>query len=75
MSLKRGDLLVFSGKMIHRGIYGKNRLALDILLFSADPEIARHIDPDCLPDADIALQLDDSSLFDSANKILPLSKT
>ena len=28
-----GDLLVFSADMIHRGLYGLDRLALDILVF------------------------------------------
>jgi len=32
--LGAGDLLVFSANLIHRGLYGKHRMALDILFFS-----------------------------------------
>ena len=31
IKLNAGDLLLFSANMIHRGLYGKNRLALDII--------------------------------------------
>ncbi|XQF94112.1 hypothetical protein ACOBV9_22565 (plasmid) [Pseudoalteromonas espejiana] len=33
IKLNAGDLLLFSANMIHRGLYGKNRLAL-ILFFA-----------------------------------------
>jgi len=36
IKLFTGDILVFSADMIHRGLYGMDRLALDILVFSAD---------------------------------------
>ena len=37
IDLAAGDLLVFSADMIHRGLYGMDRLALDILVF--DPAV------------------------------------
>ena len=42
MGLRRGDLLGFSANMIHRGIYGDDRLALDILLCENDPDILKY---------------------------------
>jgi len=47
--MQAGDLLVFSGNMLHRGIYGLNRLALDILYCENDPDFLQFVDPDVLP--------------------------
>jgi ectoine hydroxylase-related dioxygenase (phytanoyl-CoA dioxygenase family) len=49
IKLNAGDLFVFSANMIHRGLYGMDRLALDILFCKSDPELAKFIDKDCLP--------------------------
>jgi ectoine hydroxylase-related dioxygenase (phytanoyl-CoA dioxygenase family) len=49
VSLNTGDCLIFSANMIHRGLYGKNRMAFDILFFESDISIAKHINNDCLP--------------------------
>lgn len=49
--LKRGDLLVFSANMIHRGLYGKDRFALDIILCDPDPALLKFVDQSCLPAA------------------------
>ena len=49
--LKAGDLLVFSANMIHRGLYGQGRLALDILFSDPDPVVTQFIRADCLPSA------------------------
>ena len=46
-----GDLLVFSADMIHRGLYGKDRLAFDILVFDSAADYIDYVDDDCLPDA------------------------
>lgn len=48
--LKRGDLLVFSANMIHRGLYGGDRFAFDIIYSDADPELLQFVDLKCLPD-------------------------
>ncbi len=50
IALNRGDLLVFSGNMIHRGLYGRDRFTFDILFGNATPELARFVENDCLPD-------------------------
>lgn len=48
--LNAGDLLVFSANMIHRGLYGMDRFALDILFCEPDPSILKFVNVDCLPD-------------------------
>ena len=50
IEMARGDLLLFSAGMIHRGLYGGHRFALDLLFGNADPSFARFVDEDCLPD-------------------------
>jgi ectoine hydroxylase-related dioxygenase (phytanoyl-CoA dioxygenase family) len=50
LSVKRGDLLIFSAKMLHRGVYGNNRFALDILFTDEDSSALKTVSTDCLPD-------------------------
>ena len=61
--LSAGDLLVFSADMIHRGLYGLDRLALDILVFDSQADFADYVDEQCLPSTDMLEQLIDPSLF------------
>lgn len=42
--LKRGDLLVFSANMVHRGLYGGDRFAFDIIFCDDTPEFSNFID-------------------------------
>lgn len=58
-----GDLLVFSADMIHRGLYGLDRLALDILVFDSAGDFVDYVDDDCLPDASMLKKIDDPRLF------------
>lgn len=51
LELQRGDLLVFSANMIHRGIYGKNRFSLDVVFCDDSPEFYGFIDRKNLPTA------------------------
>ena len=61
--LAAGDLLVFSADMIHRGLYGLDRLALDILVFDPTGDFADYVDDDCLPESSMLAKIDDPSLF------------
>jgi ectoine hydroxylase-related dioxygenase (phytanoyl-CoA dioxygenase family) len=61
--LGAGDLLVFSADMIHRGLYGLDRLALDILVFDSTADFADYVDDDCLPDYSILEKIDEPRLF------------
>ncbi len=61
--LKRGDLLIFSANMIHRGLYGRNRLALDLLYCDREPELLSFVDPRCLPSEKIRAQLENPAVF------------
>jgi len=47
--LEVGDVLLFSANMTHRGLYGMDRFALDLLYFENDPEILKFVDQACLP--------------------------
>ena len=49
IKLAAGDLLLFSADMIHRGLYGLDRLALDILVFDSASNYIDYVDDDCLP--------------------------
>lgn len=68
--LDRGDLLVFNANMIHRGLYGGNRFALDIIFCDADPELLRFVEPDCLPDMPELALLEWPEVFQATRKAL-----
>jgi len=66
IALDAGDLLVFSADMIHRGLYGLDRLAFDILVFDTAGEgvnYANYVDNDCLPDNDMLANITSPQLF------------
>jgi hypothetical protein len=50
IKLAAGDLLVFSVAMVLRGLYGRDRLAFDILVFDSATNFVDYVDDDCLPD-------------------------
>jgi len=63
ISLSAGDLLVFSADMIHRGLYGLDRLAFDILVFDSAGDYVDYVDDDCLPDSAMLEKIADPRLF------------
>ena len=63
INLAAGDLLVFSAYMIHRGIYGMDRLALDILLFDSASDFVDYVDDDCLPSSSMLKRIEDSRIY------------
>jgi ectoine hydroxylase-related dioxygenase (phytanoyl-CoA dioxygenase family) len=63
IKLAAGDLLVFSADMIHRGLYGLDRLALDILVFDPAGDFADYVDDDCLPEIEMLPEINDPRLF------------
>lgn len=67
--LAAGDVLVFSADMIHRGLYGLDRLALDMLVFDPTGDFADYVDDDCLPDVAMLKEIDDPRLFVNALKL------
>ncbi|MFY0641317.1 MAG: phytanoyl-CoA dioxygenase family protein [Bermanella sp.] len=68
VELGAGDVLVFSANMIHRGLYGKDRLALDILFCEPDPGLLSFIDSECLPSVEMLSQFDHPELFGEYSK-------
>ncbi len=69
VSLKAGDMLVFNANMIHRGVYGMDRLSLDILFCDPVPELVKFVDDDCLPDPETLGKLENASAFERAIEI------
>lgn len=63
IKLSPGDVLVFSADMLHRGLYGKDRLAFDILVFDSVGDYIDYIDNDCLPDIEMLDKIDDPRIF------------
>lgn len=63
ISLNRGDLLIFSANMIHRGLYGRERKALDILYCERDREILKFANKECMPTKDELNSISFQELF------------
>ncbi|WP_158967194.1 phytanoyl-CoA dioxygenase family protein [Paraglaciecola sp. L3A3] len=72
--LAAGDLLVFSADMIHRGLYGLDRLALDILVFDPQGDFVDYVDDDCLPDMAMLDKIHDPRLFVHTMQLKTFSK-
>lgn len=49
VAMARGDLLIFSANMLHRGLYGGDRLAFDILFCDPLERLLKYVRPSCLP--------------------------
>jgi ectoine hydroxylase-related dioxygenase (phytanoyl-CoA dioxygenase family) len=58
--LQVGDVLLFSANMIHRGLYGNDRLALDILYCDRAPQLMEFIQVKHQPSAQMLLNLEKS---------------
>ncbi len=69
VGLEPGDVLLFSAAMIHRGLYGGDRFALDLLFSDANPEFARFIDREYLPDPEQLASLEYPALFQSTLRL------
>jgi hypothetical protein len=63
IAMHPGDLLVFSANMLHRGLYGMDRLAFDMLFCDPDPALLACVQQDCLPDAATLAIVDCPELF------------
>lgn len=63
IALQPGDALFFSANMIHRGIYGQGRLALDILYCEPETSLLKYSNPECFPTNDQAESCENSAVF------------
>lgn len=63
VKLAAGDLLLFSADMLHRGLYGNDRLAFDILVFDPRGNYADYVDPDCLPSNAMLAKISNPALY------------
>lgn len=61
--LRAGDLLIFSANMIHRGLYGNDRLTFDILYCASDPSVLAYRRNNCLPDSSMPKHIQNHPLF------------
>ena len=69
IKLSAGDLLIFSANMIHRGLYGLDRLAFDILFCQPDPSVIQFVSKDSLPSAEALTSLENTDAFDNTLKL------
>jgi len=69
IKLAAGDLLLFSADMIHRGLYGLDRLALDILVFDSSGDYVDYVDDDCLPVPSMLEKINNPKLFMNTFKL------
>ncbi|MEO9946657.1 phytanoyl-CoA dioxygenase family protein [Paraglaciecola sp.] len=60
LPLQYGDALVFSANMIHRGLYGNNRLSLDILYCERATHLIEFINPEHQPSPAMRAKLNQS---------------
>lgn len=67
--LAAGDILLFSADMLHRGLYGLDRLAFDILVFGSSPNYVNYIDDDCLPEPEMLKEINNPRLFTNSYKL------
>jgi ectoine hydroxylase-related dioxygenase (phytanoyl-CoA dioxygenase family) len=73
IQLAAGDVLVFSADMIHRGLYGLDRLALDLLVFDPTGDFADYVDDDCLPEMSMMDKIVDPRLFVNSRRLKSVS--
>lgn len=64
VDLAAGDLLIFSANMLHRGLYGKDRYALDILFCEDKPELKAFLQLDSLPNQEQIALLANATIFE-----------
>ena len=69
IKIEAGDLLIFSANMIHRGLYGLDRLAFDILFCQPDPSVIQFVSNDSLPTAEALTSLENTAAFDNTIKL------
>ena len=72
IALAAGDVLLFSADMIHRGVYGLNRLALDILVFDPSGDFVDYVDNDCLPNKTLLTEISNPDLYKSTMRLKTL---
>ena len=73
ISLKQGDILIFSGQMIHRGHYQRNssRLALDLCIGKYHPFTVSYLDPQNLPSDEEMTALPNNAWYRKAKALIP----
>ena len=68
--LNAGDLLIFDASILHRGLYGNNRFALDVLFCEVRQDLLQHADANCLPGEAILGEIDYPAPFEASHNAL-----
>ena len=68
--MQTGDLVVFSANMIHRGLYGLDRFAFDIIYCDSDPNLLEFVERDCLPDTHELSELETTEVFTNTRQAM-----
>ncbi|RZF62230.1 phytanoyl-CoA dioxygenase [Sphingobacterium corticibacterium] len=63
IQMDRGDLLVFSANMIHRGLYGNNRLTFDIIFCDNTQDFKSFLNINDCPNTEEMESLKESKIF------------
>ena len=71
ISMKPGDILIFSGQMIHRGCYHRNssRMALDLCVGKYHPFTVSFLDPRTLPSDEEMEQISNNAWYKRAKAL------
>lgn len=70
VAMERGDLLIFSANMLHRGIYGEDRFAFDMLFCDPLERLVKYVRPSCLPKAEDLKVIDNPAPFLETQRVL-----
>ena len=70
VAMERGDLLVFSANMLHRGLYGADRFAFDMLFCDPLERLVKHVRPNCLPQPEDLKGIDNPAPFLETKRVL-----
>ena len=68
--LQRGDVLLFSANMLHRGLYGLNRFAFDMLYCDPLPDLLQYARARCLPSDEMLARLSHPAVFIRTRDVL-----
>lgn len=68
--LKAGDMLIFSANIIHRGLYGMDRFAFDLMFTDQNPETLKYADASVLPDEQMLTDIKNRAPFDRTRQAL-----
>lgn len=70
IALQAGDMVIFSANIIHRGLYGMDRFAFDLLFTDQNPALLKFADLNCLPDMHMLKNIQNPEPYERTLRIL-----